>query len=191
MEGINAIVEHILEGARDRVDHLELSAAEQLAEIRQHAEKVSEEIKMAAELKSRQAAEAILNRARSQVALESRRALLEARQILIDEALETALDRLVHLEESEKALLYQRMIESTGALEGQIIVNKQDQALMAKLIGRLNGRFELVLDEGHFRGGLKVQQSRIVENLTFDLMVRNQRSHLAALAAGILFPDVV
>ncbi|MDD2533205.1 MAG: V-type ATP synthase subunit E [Eubacteriales bacterium] len=190
MDGINAIVEHILKEARERAAVLQTSAAEQVAEIKRQTDATCEEITKQSALKADLAAEAIINRAKSQAAMEHRRALLEARQLLIDQAISAALDHLVKLDPLAKSELYQSLIESLGAQDGLITANEQDHALVAQLLKKISGRFELNTVVGSFAGGLLLQRGKVVDNLTFDLLIRNQRPHLAALAASILFPDV-
>jgi len=60
---------------------------------------------------------------------------------------------------------------------------------MQDVVQALGKDWQLAQEPGPFSGGLVLARGRIVENLTFDLLVRNLRPQLAALAAGILFPD--
>ena len=189
MDGIEAIVEHILADAREKASQIEAAASEQVEQIHNQTEKACALILQEADQKGQQSAEAVINRAGSQAALESRRALLEARQNLIDEVIAESTSQLARLSDSEKKNLYVRMIQATGLSGGDLTVNASDQDMMKDVVKALGDGWELLGEPGNFSGGLILSRGRIVENLTFDLLVRNLRPQLAALAAGILFPD--
>lgn len=189
MDGIEAIVEHILADAREKAAQIEAGAAEQIDQIKTQADQACAVIRQEADHKGQQAAASVINRASSQAALESRRVLLEARQTLIDEVIAEATRQLSELDAAEKKDLYVRMIQATGASGGAVTTNAADQALMQEVVAVLGKSWELSGEPGTFSGGLILSRGRIEENLTFDLLVRNLRPQLAALAAGILFPD--
>lgn len=189
MDGIEAIVEHILADAREKAAQIEAGTAEQIDQIKTQADQACATIQHDADHKGQQAAAAVINRASSQAALESRRVLLEARQSLIDEVIVEATRQLGELSVPEKKELYARMIQATGASGGTVTANAADQVLMQEVVNALGKEWTLSGDPGAFSGGLILSRGRIEENLTFDLLVRNLRPQLAALAAGILFPD--
>lgn len=189
MDGIEAIIEHILADAREKAAQIEAVAAEQVAQIVSETEKACALIREEASRKAAQAAATVINRANSQAALESRRILLEARQELIDEVILSATRQLGELSEVEKKDLYVQMAQATGGSGGVLTVNAADQAMMPAVLAALGQGWELAPQPGSFSGGIVVSRGRIQENLTFDLLVRNLRPQLAALAAGILFTD--
>lgn len=189
MDGIEAIVEHILADAREKAAQIEAGAAEQIDQIKTQADQACASIRQDADHKGQQAAAAVINRASSQAALEARRVLLEARQNLIDEVIADATHQLGELSDPEKKDLYVRMIQATGSSGGTVTANAADLALMQDVVAVLGKGWDLSTEPGTFSGGLSLSRGRIVENLTFDLLVRNLRPQLAALAAGILFPD--
>ncbi len=189
MDGINAIVNHILSEASENGALHAAAAAEQVAVISQQADSSCAEITASTSAKAQAAADAIINRAVSQVELEKRRALLEARQALIDEAMTQALKQLAGLNAVEKASLYKKLLLSVNATDGRVTVNAADRTLMSDLLPEVSSQLELTAETGEFSGGLLLSRGRIVDNLTFDLLVRNQRPQLAALAAKILFPE--
>lgn len=189
MDGIEAIIEHILADAREKASQIEVAATEQVALILSEADKECAIIRQAGEQKASQAAETLLNRVKSQAALESRRTLLEVRQSLIDEVIAGATSQLSQFRDPEKKDLYLQMIQAAGALGGTVVANAQDQAVMQDVVQALGQGWKLQGESGNFSGGLVLSRGRIEENLTFDLLVRNLRPQLAALAAGILFPD--
>ncbi|MDD2457137.1 MAG: V-type ATP synthase subunit E, partial [Eubacteriales bacterium] len=185
MDGIEAIVEHILADAREKAAQIEAGAAEQIDQIKTQADQACASIRQDADHKGQQAAAAVINRASSQAALEARRVLLEARQNLIDEVIADATHQLGELSDPEKKDLYVRMIQATGSSGGTVTANAADLALMQDVVAVLGKGWDLSTEPGTFSGGLSLSRGRIVENLTFDLLVRNLRPQLAALAAGI------
>lgn len=189
MDGIETIIEHILAEARGKVVQIEAASAEQVAQIESETSTDCAMIRQTADHKGQQAAATLMNRASSQAALESRRAILEARQSLIDEVIQDSTRQLSQLSDLEKKDLYGRMIQSTGATGGILTVNARDRALMETVVAALGQGWSLSVESGTFSGGFILSRGRIEENLTFDLLVRNLRPQLAALAAGILFPD--
>jgi V/A-type H+-transporting ATPase subunit E len=189
VDGMNAIVEHIMAGARQRASQIEAETAAEVHVILIQAEEACDRIKQEAEQKAQAAAEAVISRAASQSALESRRSSLVARQNLIEQVIEFAVDQLCNLGESEKIGLYTRLLQALGAGSGLVTVNAKDQRLMSAVLTPFSGQFELAAEPGNFSGGVMLRRGRIEENLTFDLLVRNKRPQLVALAAGILFPE--
>ncbi len=189
MDGMNAIVEHIMAGARARAAQTETETSAEVKVILAQAEEACERIRHESEIKAQTAADAVISRAASQAALESRRSSLVARQALIEQVVVDAVDQLCNLGSDEKSSLYLKLLRSLGADSGLVTVNTKDQPLMRAVLAKLGGTFELRDEPGNFSGGFQLRRGRIEDNLTFDLLVRNKHPQLVALAAGILFPD--
>ena len=188
MEGLSAILEHILARAQEQVSQIESTTKEQIRLIQQQTTDTCQAILQTADIQSDSAVEAIMNRATSQAALESRRLALDVRQHLINETIEQTLVKLGQLNDDDKVKLYTQLILASGATSGEITLNQNDARTIGSRLAKAFPAMTLAPAAGTFTGGLVIRRGRIEDNLTFDLLIRNQRPQLAALAAGVLFP---
>jgi V/A-type H+-transporting ATPase subunit E len=186
LEGIDLIRDRILEQAREKADEINDRTKAQRDEIMAAAEQECLQIKADSVVKTKARVDAILNRARSLAAMESRKFELQKRQNQIDLIIERALKKACSLPAEQKLELYCAMIEKSGAENGEITLSEADAGLADALQTRLGTGFTVAGTNGKFNGGLILGRGKIEDNLTFDLIVRNQRPQLSAVAAEAL-----
>lgn len=191
MDGLQLIQDRILEQARDKAAEVSAKAQEQCQAIIDQAQTEHKRYLAEAADKTKAQTEAMLNRATSLASMEKRKNNLQRRQRLIDRVIDQALLKVCGSSAADKLELYTSLVDKTGAKNGIITLAPADQAIGKDLINRLNGDFSLADQPGSFSGGLILRRDRIEDNLTFDLIVRNQRPQLSAAAAEALPENVI
>lgn len=186
MNGLEAIQDRILSEAREKADRIIEQAQAQCAEIMAAAQAQKDQILAAARENTSRQAEAVVLRASSAAALESRRTLLQARQDQLDRVLERALEILSQLPADEKLAFYRDLITLTGATSGEIALAADDAKLGAALLADRAGSFTLAPQPGNFRGGLILRRGPIEDNLTFERLIAINRPQLVKLADEVL-----
>ncbi|MEA4889463.1 MAG: V-type ATP synthase subunit E family protein [Clostridiaceae bacterium] len=188
MNGLEAIQDRILAEAREKaneiLNHARQSAAETLASARQCNEAQLAETRQKASAQ----AEAIKSRARSMAAMEKRKALLQARRDLVDQAVDIAAVQLRQLDTDKKIAFYRQLLLRAKMQTGELVLSAADFNLGERIIADYSGSIHLAAAPGAFEGGLIIRQELIEENLTLDLIIKNRRSQLVRLAASVLFP---
>lgn len=190
MDGIQAILDRILADARDRSDYLIAQADQAAADTVSTAKINGEQLRAQAGVLASGQAEAILSRARSAVAMEKRKAMLQARQDLIEAAIARAGHLVQELPDADKVLFCRSLLQTAKISKGSVILPKADRHLGPAILNGSGLEASFVLDDesGDFVGGLIVRQGQVEENLTLDLLIKNSRTQLVQLAASILFP---
>lgn len=191
MDGLQLIQDRILEQAQEKAAEIAAKAQEQSQSIISQAQIEHDRYLADAAEKTKAQTEAMLNRASSLASMEKRKNNLQRRQRLIDRVIDQALLKVCGSSAADKLELYISLIEITGAKNGIITLSQSDQAIGNELIKRLKGDFSLGDKPGSFSGGLILRRDRIEDNLTFDLIVRNQRPQLSAAAAEALPENVI
>lgn len=186
MDGLQLIQDRILEQARENAAEITARAQKQCQSIIDQAQAERDRYLAEAADKTKAQTEAMLNRATSLASMEKRKRNLQRRQRLIDRVIDQALAGVCNSSTSDKLKLYGSLINKTGAKDGVITLSAADQSIGKDLISKLDGDFSLADDPGTFAGGLVLRRDRIEDNLTFDLIIRNQRPQLSAAAAEAL-----
>ena len=187
MEGLEAIKLRILADAHEEADAILRQARDAVADIKEKNEQAASRLLTEARQTGAARADSVVSRARSLAALDQRKALLGARQELVEEAIRLALERLVALEPDRKLAFYQALIEQSSMTDGELILNRQDQVLGPRLLLQSRHRIAVAHQAGDFAGGLVIRNGLIEENLTFETLIKNSRPTLIRLAADILF----
>ena len=189
MNGLEAIQDRILSEAQEKADRITEQARVQCAEILAAAQKEKDQLLAAASESTSQKAEAIIRRASSAAALESRRTLLQARQDQLDKVLDRALEILCQLPTDEKLAFYGSLLRQTGEKGGEITLSATDLELGARLVSSQGGAYTLSALPGDFLGGLIIRRGPIEDNLTFERLVAINRPQLVKLADETLTSD--
>jgi V/A-type H+/Na+-transporting ATPase subunit E len=187
LEGLDAIQKRIMADAREQADH-DLRQAEQTAEqIKERAEQARDDLIKQRRLDAENEMQAMISRAQSLAALDRRKALLKARQKLIQAVLDQTMQYLCDRPGEEKGAFYSELIRKSGQTSGKLVLNETDRALFSLLPDDLKKDFCLADEPGSFSGGLMIQKERIEENLTFETLIENRRQELVSLIADYLF----
>jgi V/A-type H+/Na+-transporting ATPase subunit E len=193
VNGLESILNWILDEAKSRVDDLDARSKIRCAEIISLAEDEASRILAEAKDQAGIQAKVLLQRAESMASLDARKTVLTARQAIIDEAISQAASRLSQLPVEEKIDLYRRLISSNASGNETIIFASRDLPIAGQILDSLNHEknWQLILESepGNFTAGIILNQDYVQTNLTFDLLIRDLRPDLVRLAAQILFGE--
>lgn len=174
----------ILEAAREEAERIATSSSQKFLRISQNAKQLAEE--RALEEKERILASANLD---------IRKAILERKQMLMDEAFRSAMLHLRQKNTKEYVTLIEKLL--LGAVESgteEVIVGEADRGIInAEVIARVNKRLgrrgNLTLSEtpGSMTGGFVLRHGKIDTNLSFDGLIELAREGLETEVAKILF----
>ncbi|NLB10750.1 MAG: hypothetical protein GX834_06765 [Clostridiaceae bacterium] len=186
MEGLDKITARIVEDAKTAAGKIEADAKSKADVLLSEAETAAGELLEERRTQSEEDAKSLLSRGQSLVRSERRKITLRGRQSQIEGIIDAALNKLASDSAEIKLSRYVEMIESAGIKGGEIVLSSNDRELGSALLERLTGDFSLAEEPGDFRVGIIVKQDKIVDNLTYDLAVRNARNELTQYVAELL-----
>ncbi len=189
MRGLDAIKDRILSQAREQAKEITESGDRQAQDIiAESVRQATDSLEKHAQADSRDA-EAILMRDRSLAVSGSRQIILSCKQKLIEETIDEAVASLCVMDEEKKQSLYTKMLRKN--LKGGETVRfcMKDMQLAGRLSSSLGISFTIDAEPGDFSGGFIVSGDMVEINLTFDMIVRQYRNELMAIAAAALFAE--
>lgn len=200
MEGIAKIKERILEEAQEQKQKIIEDAKAQAQNIRKEYEQRAKKILDDILDKARNTAEEKKRRILSMAQLENRKALLQAKQEIIDEAFEKAKATLKNMPvEKYQNLIANMLINSAITGNEEVIISEQDksritpeflQKVNSTLIGMgKQGNLRISETPGQMIGGFVLKSQDMEINSTFDSLINMEREELETEIAKILFEE--
>lgn len=195
MNGIEKIIDRISGDAQREIDEVLAQARAEAAEItakyQAQAQAEADEILARGE----KAAAERGQRLASVAQLECRKEVLRAKQEVIDEAFQLAMDKLVSLPQAEYvALLVDLAVQAATKGTEKLMFSPADRAQVGKAVvvganQKLGAKGQLTLSEETrpMKGGFILSDGRVEVNCTFDTLVRLQRGTLSTQVADVLF----
>jgi len=196
MKGLDKITARIEEDGRKEIDALLDAAKAEAAEIaagygrqaKAEAEKILE--------RGRQAAAQREERLDSVAQLDCRKAVLAAKQELLDEAFDRACQQLRALPEDKYVDLLARLaVQASATGREKLIFSQADRARVGKAVvlraneklAESKGMLTLSEETRPMEGGFILSSGDMEVNCTFATLVRLQRSALSGQVAKVLF----
>lgn len=186
MDGINRIQEQILADARLRAQEQEKKAEAYRLELLQEAEAEGAALRAEAEAELALEGEQLMARTRSYAETKSRTENLRVRQEAVQEALERALAVLGQRPAADRLSFLETLVKQSRVEAGTVRLSEADLDLRADLQRELGSAFTVSETAAAISGGLLLEGEEVVENLSFDLLLRNRRAELTAWAAALL-----
>lgn len=195
MNGIEKIIDRISGDAQREIDEVLAQARAEAAEItakyQAQAQAEADEILTRGEKAAAERGERLASVAQ----LECRKEVLRAKQEVIDEAFQLAMDKLVALPQAEYvALLVDLAVQAATKGTEKLIFSPADRAQVGKAVvvganQKLGNKGQLTLSEETrpMKGGFILSDGRVEVNCTFDTLVRLQRGTLSTQVADVLF----
>ncbi len=195
MNGIEKITGQIGADARREIDEL-------LAGARAEAERIAAEAKVSAEAEAgeilrlgREAAQQREDRLARVAALEGRKRLLAAKQELVTQAFDKAMEGLLALEDKDYiALLTDLAVQAARTGHEQVFFAPRDRNRVGKAVvtganERLGAKGALTLGEETrpIKGGLTLVDGNVETNCSLEALIRFQWETLEPQVAGVLF----
>lgn len=195
MEGIEKITAKIAQDAQAEVSRVEQETQAQVNEILAQAQVQADKETADTLARGRRAADERLERLQSAAGLERRKLELAAKQEVLEQAFQLALDDLCALpaEQYQQLLVALLKKASTTGREQVIFSPKDRQALGRQTVDTANAAMSahLTLSEQTrpIRGGFILADGDVELNCAFETLVRLQREKLEKAAVQILFPE--
>ncbi len=196
MNGIEKITNRITQDAQAEIQARMTQAQEEADRILSDCKKQADQIR--AQILETGQKELAAHRARlnSMNKLDERKAVLAAKQAVIDEAFEGAVERLCALPEEKMVSLLSRLI-ATHAQQGDeevILAPDQRETYGQKVIVQANellqgGSLTLGPGDPEIQGGCILRRGAVDVNCTFAMLTRQLRSELSGKVAELLFPQ--
>lgn len=195
MEGIEKITAKILADAKGEADRLRAETDRKVAELHAQAESQAAQESAAILAKGERAAKERLERLGSAAAMETRKLELAAKQEVLGQAFQLALDDLCALPEEQYIALLTALLKkasSTGR-EEVIFSPKDRENLGQKAVDAANAAIpaQLTLSQQTrpMDGGFILSDGDVELNCTFETLVRLQREKLEKAVVQVLFPE--
>ncbi len=187
MKGLEAIKDKILAQAAGQVKDIESSAEAQVSEILSAAKADAAGHLSAGEAFDEADKNAVLMRERSLVVSESRKVILSVKQELISSALEEAVRLLSEMDKEDKKELYLSVLKKN--IKGGETVRFAAADILAAKELRTSSGLDFRIDDkpGDFSGGMIIYRDQTEINMTFEMIVRQNRTELVAIASSELF----
>ena len=195
MDGIEKIIDRISGDAQREVDDV-------LAQARAEADKILSQYQAQAQAEAddiltrgEKAAVERGERLASVAQLECRKDVLRAKQEVIEEAFQLAMDKLTQLpQEAYVSLLADLAVEASSKGTEKLIFSVADRARVGKAVVMAaneklgdKGQLTLAQETRPMQGGFILSDGAVEVNCTFETLVRLQRGTLSTQVAGVLF----
>lgn len=199
MEGIEKITARIIEDAEREIAAMQQETEEEVNTLLAQAQTEAEQESMELLVRGRRAAEERRERLSSSADMECRKLELAAKQELLQQSFDTALEELCALpQERYVTLLSALAVEASSSGRERMILSAKDADRLGEEIvkaantalQRAGRRGELTLSEETrpIPGGFILAEGDVELNCAFDTLVRLQREKLEKEVAAILFP---
>jgi V/A-type H+-transporting ATPase subunit E len=190
---VTKILKEAEKKSKSIVDEARSDSEEVIKAASLQAERILKDAKELSAEKAREEKERVLASAN----LEIRKAMLEQKQKLMDEAFKSAVNHLRQKSKKEYVALIERLLVQsveTGAEE--VIVGKADKDIIdSKVIASANkklrdrGNLTLSKTVGSMTGGFILRRGKVDVNLSFDGLIELARESLESEVAKILFRE--
>lgn len=137
--------------------------------------------------------EKLIARRKAVADIDGRKLTLAAKQQLISDCFEKAVERLAGMEKTQYIEFLAGLVEKTGESEGELILNPKDrEAVGAELVTYLSENLagsSITLSEEtrNIRGGFLLKKGSVYINGTVEALIEEAREDLTGEVAGRLF----
>ena len=199
MEGIEKITARIIEDAEREIAAMQQETEEEVNTLLAQAQTEAEQESMELLIRGRRAAEERRERLSSSADMECRKLELAAKQELLQQSFDAALEELCALpQERYVTLLSALAVEASSSGRERMILSARDADRLGEEIvkaanaalqkaGR-GGELTLSQETRPIPGGFILAEGDVELNCAFDTLIRLQREKLEKEVAAILFP---
>lgn len=199
MEGIEKITARIIEDAEREIAAMQQETEEEVNTLLAQAQTEAEQESMELLIRGRRAAEERRERLSSSADMECRKLELAAKQELLQQSFDAALEELCALpQERYVTLLSALAVEASSSGRERMILSARDADRLGEdivkaanaALQKAGRRGELTLSQETrpIPGGFILAEGDVELNCAFDTLVRLQREKLEKEVAAILFP---
>ena len=199
MEGIEKITARIIEDAEREIAAMQQETEEEVNTLLAQAQTEAEQESMELLIRGRRAAEERRERLSSSADMECRKLELVAKQELLQQSFDAALEELCALpQERYVTLLSALAVEASSSGRERMILSARDADRLGEdivkaanaALQKAGRRGELTLSQETrpIPGGFILAEGDVELNCAFDTLIRLQREKLEKEVAAILFP---
>lgn len=186
--GAEKLTSRILEEAEAEAGRVIMEAEAKAGAIASEAAAEAERLNMEYAKRAERAAEDIIERSRTNAALDSRKAALREKRRVLGEAFALAKKELCALEGERRRALIERMIRENAKGGETLRPAKPDRELIAALIAELEPSLPLSLGEDmEAGGGFRLLGGGYETDCTFEALLKGFRERREGEAARLLF----
>lgn len=190
---IEKITSKIISDAEDAAK-VTLDEAKGLCEeIIAEAEKKAASILENAEKQGLEEKEKLIARRKAVADIDGRKLVLEAKQKLIADSFEKAVDKLCSMEKKPYIEFLAGLVEKTGEKEGELILSPKDRKAVGEDLVRYlsehlaGSSFTLSEETRNIRGGFLLKKGSVYINGTIEALVEEAKESLMSEVASRLF----
>ena len=195
MNGIEKITARINEDSKKEIDAIMAEARGRAAEITEKAKAEAKAVEEEVLAQGRRAAAEREDRLASTAQMECRKAVLAAKQDVIEEAFEQAHKQLLDLPQDKYiALLADLAVQASVTGKEKLIFSAPDRARVGKAVAAAanekkgsGAALTLAEETRPMDGGFILSDGAVEVNCTFDTLIRLQRGALSGEVAKVLF----
>lgn len=193
MKGLEKITQRIRSDAQAEIDAILAEGDARAAQITANYREQARTMAQQEEQRSRQDAEALVERRISGNTMDKGKALLSAKQECIDEAFALAAKKLCELPAEEYAALLAKIVAAAGVGDEELIFSAADAEAVGKAVVQQanalkeGAAFTLSDETRELDGGVVLKRGDVEVNCGFATQLRLLRQTMAADVAAILF----
>lgn len=157
------------------------------------AQRLAEKMELDSRQKAEKDAEALKNGRKSVAELEARKLRLAAKQAVVANAFDTALDRLAAMDRGDYTRLLAERAKEAAVQGGELLFSERDRAEIGEKIvdlvnaGRTDAKVSLGSDTINARGGFVLRSGAVEINCTLETMVADIREEVTPQVVKALF----
>lgn len=187
---IESITKRIADEAKAVADAVVAEAESQKKDILADARMKADEILADAKARAEKDSKILVERRESVAGLESRKMQLQAKQEVISESFDKALEKMLAMDESAYIDFLGSQLKAFEKQDGEIMLNAADKkkygAKLAKLVEKSN--IKLSDDEAKIKGGFILKQGDITINCSIEKLLEDKKEEIMGEIAHKLFP---
>lgn len=190
MSGLDKILDHITQEAREEADAILSAAREEADAFLTSGKADADQIAAAIAKQSDLDVAAAVKRIQSASELREKRILLQTKQDKIEEVFAEALQQLQQLPDDEYFAAIRKMIDRyAGGQSGEIRFNSRDLARLPRDLASKAAEYHLTIgtEPVDIAGGFILSYGDIEENCSFDVLISASREELQDRIGDLLF----
>ena len=187
---IESITKRIQDEARAYADERISAAKAEVDTILQETRIEAKKVKHDAELRAEKDSAVLIERRTSVAGLESRKMQLAAKQEVIGECFDAALDKLQNLGEEDYMKFLSSQLSAFAGEGGEIQLSADDLKKYGdRLAKEFAGKFTVGSEPAGIKGGFLLKQGNISINASIEKLVEDMKGNITGEIARMLFPQ--
>ena len=188
---IDSITKRIMDEAQAAADVVTADAESQKAQILEEARSSAETIKAEATARAEKDSEILVERRKSVAGLESRKMQLKAKQEIIAESFNAALDKLLALDENEYLGFIKNQLDAFKGQSGEVLLNAADKKKYGAKLAQMIEKSDIKVsdEEAKIKGGFILKQGDISINCSIEKLLEDKKGEMMGEIAHKLFPS--